>query len=539
MSSEVKISYAYDKENDRQISVHKAEKGKDYECLECRGIIRKKGGEGTSRREHFFHKNSNSNCSISEESNLHNGSKLYLKECLEDNKDPIIFFNTNVLSDIKLRYILNKARIYLFRISATDLVNSLMTINETEVSIDGSNFTGDVVSRNIDGSIAMVWEIKVTHEIDPEKRQWLEQNKIPYIELKPSEYEFDEFKYEVISYGNIDLLKDDFFSLNGIKEIYEEEINLENNKYLNNYFKFINKKLDEQPVEIFDLEWFNELRDSIREFVNKYEVIKIKQSYFNNKNIKICSPEKPDLLKKEDLQLRESKYGEFLIFNNIKADSFTSLTGEFFRIIGNELGALAFLNDNKELYGVKMNYLDNKFNMKNILIPKNYDSNKEWKMLNLAFMKFNEKTKKYEFSLENISQVSLSKVDSKNISFNDINKKIINYVQYYNSQNKDSKIYNLKFQEQDDSLNFGENSFFSNSAILLKKTIEEFLNLGVKIEIIIQESSNGEKFVTGFNIYDVYSVSKYNNLINSFGSKLANQWLKDFCYQLSISSITE
>ena len=185
MSDNIKISYAYDKERDRQISVHKAEKGKDYECLECRGILRKRGGEGTTRREHFYHYKPNGICKITEETNLHNGSKLFLKECLEDGNDPIIFFKLDVLPEIKLRLILNKAKINVFRISATDLINGLMTVNKEEDSIDGSRFVGDVVSRNVDGSIAMVWEIKVTHEIEPEKRQWLEQNKIPYIELKP------------------------------------------------------------------------------------------------------------------------------------------------------------------------------------------------------------------------------------------------------------------------------------------------------------------------------------------------------------------
>ena len=172
MSDNIKISYAYDKERDRQISVHKAEKGKDYECLECRGTLRKRGGEGTTRREHFYHYKPNGDCKITEETNLHNGSKLFLKECLEDNKDPIIFFETDVLPDIKLRYILNRARINIFRISVIDLINGLMTINKEEDSIDGSNYVGDVVSRNIDGSI----ESKISYVTCPEDKEITEDN---------------------------------------------------------------------------------------------------------------------------------------------------------------------------------------------------------------------------------------------------------------------------------------------------------------------------------------------------------------------------
>lgn len=525
MSNNVKISYAYDKENDRQISVHKAEKGKDYECLECRGILRKKGGEGTTRREHFFHKTSNTNCSISEETNLHNGSKLYLKECLEDGKDPIISFNTDILPDIKLRLILNKAKIKQFRISADDLMNGLMKVSKDEDKIDGSNFIGDVISRNVDDkSIAMIWEIKVTHEIEPEKRQWLEQNKIPYIELKPSEYEFDEFKYEVVSFGNIELFKKDNFSLDSIREIYNKDICLDNLRYLKEFFNTINKKIVEQPVQITDLKWADDYRNCVKEFINNNKIIKIKQSYYNEKNISKSSFEKIEL---RDIQIRRSEIGEFLVFNNIKADSFTSLAGEFFRIIGNELGAMGLLNDKNELYGVKIDYLDNKFNIKNILIPKMLDFIKGIKFINLAFMKFNKKSKKYEFNSGNCSQVSFP--DSTDMSIDELNEKIRSFTQNFNNNNKNFKIQNLKIQEQSDSNILGENSFFNATANIFKMTLEELLNKGVKIDIIIQKSSKGDELVTGFYINNIYSISKYNILIEDFGSRLANQWIKDFC----------
>ena len=535
MSDNVKISYAYDKERDRQISVHKAEKGKDYECLECRGILRKRGGEGTTRREHFFHKISNSNCNISEETNLHNGSKLYLKECLEDRKEPIIFFKTDILPDINLRLILNKAKINVFRIFTSDLMNSLMTINEAEVSILGSNYVGDIVSRNVDGSIAMVWEIKVTHEIEPEKRQWLEYNKIPYIELRPSEYEFDEFKYEVVSLGNIDLFKQDRFSLNGIKEFYENEIKFENKKYLKDYFNDINTKLCEQPIQITDLKWYEDLRYSLKKYLDKYKIIKIKQSYFNEKNLSKTSLERIEELEANKIFLLDSKYGKFLTFNELKADSFTSLTGEFFRTLGNELGAMGLFDDKKEFYGVMLNYFDLKLTNQNKLITvKKIDLNRTVGMLNLAFIKYNIKSKKYEFNSDNCSQVDFPKQDN-DTSFDSINERIINSIQKFNKKNKRFKIKNLFFKEQTNLSCNGENSYFSAPAVLLKKTLEELKNNGVRIEIIIQKSTNGSELVTGFQLSNIYSISKYNTFIEECGNNLANTWIKDFCKQLSDS----
>ena len=535
MSDNIKISYAYDKERDRQISVHKAEKGKDYECLECRGTLRKRGGEGTTRREHFYHYKPNGDCKITEETNLHNGSKLFLKECLEDNKDPIIFFETDVLPDIKLRPILNRARINIFRISVIDLINVLMTVNKAEDSIDGSNYIGDVVSRNVDGSIAMVWEIRVTHEIEPEKRQWLEQNKIPYIELKPSEYEFDEFKYEVISFGNIDLFKQDRFSFDEIKEFYENEIKFENKKYLKNYFKDINTKLREQPIQIMDLKWYEDFRNSVKKYLDKFRIITIKQNYYNEKNLSKSSNDRFEELKAKDISLILGKYSPYLIFKGIKTDSFTNLTGEFFRILGNELGAMGLFDDKKEFYGVMFSYLDLKLNNQNKLITlKEIDLNKTIGMLNFAFIKYNMKSKEYEFNSGNCSQVSFPKQDNI-ISFDSINERIINSIQKFNNKNKQYKIQNLAFNENANLSFNGERTYFSAPAALLKKTLEELKNNGVKIEIIIQKSTDDNELVTGFRLSNIYSISKYNTFIEEYGNNLANTWITDFFKQLSDS----
>lgn len=532
MSENIKISYAYDKERGRQISVHKAEKGKDYECLECRGTLRKRGGEGTTKREHFYHCKPNGVCKITEETNLHNGSKLFLKECLEDNIDPIIFFNTDVLPDIKLHSILNRAKINVFRIFARDLINGFMPVNKAEDSIDGSRFIGDVVSRNVDQSIAMVWEIKVTHEIEPEKRQWLEQNKIPYIELKPSEYEFDEFKYEVVSFGNIDLFKQDRFSLDGIKEFYENEINFENKKYLKDYFKDINTKLSEQPIQIMDLKWYDNFRNSLRDYLTKFKTISIRQNYFKNKNLSKSSNERFEELKAKDISMIQGKYSPYLIFKGIKTDSFANLTGEFFRILGNELGAMGLFDDKKEFYGVMLNYLDIKLTNQNKLISlKEIDLNKTIGMLNLAFIKYSMKSNKYEFNSENCSQVSFPKQDN-NISFNSINERIINSIQKFNNKNKQFKIQNLAFEEQSNLSFNGENSYFSAPAALLKKTLEVLINKDVRIEIIIQKSTDGSELVTGFQLSNIYSISKYHIFIEEYGNNLANAWITDFCKQL-------
>lgn len=76
----IRISYAYDEESDRLVSIAKAFKGKDYKCYECKARLRKRAGK--TRREHFYHPRGSGPCSISYETSLHIGAKLFLKESL-------------------------------------------------------------------------------------------------------------------------------------------------------------------------------------------------------------------------------------------------------------------------------------------------------------------------------------------------------------------------------------------------------------------------------------------------------------------------
>ena len=315
MYNEIRISYAYNPRNDKQISIAKAEKGIDYECVECRGKLRKRGGEGTCRREHFFHLNEDINCNITGETCLHEGSKLFLKECLEDSIEPKIYFPVVNLPNSALKSILQVAGINKFQIQMIDLLGINMLVTNLESKIDGSDYIGDLVSRYPSGDkIAMVWEIFVSHEIESDKRKWLDDNCIPYIELIPLEYSYDEFAFEVKTFNNIEKLNINNFSLFNLQNIFYDELSIMKKDNLKEFFSDIARKLKLQPVEIRDTYWFdNFLKNGIKKFREQNKYIIIEQEHYNDITLKEALYYRNELLEKIDV--RRSDYGEYLIFN--------------------------------------------------------------------------------------------------------------------------------------------------------------------------------------------------------------------------------
>lgn len=62
------------------ISANKAIKGSDYQCIECQGIVRKRGG--IHRRDHFFHISPTKECQLNQKSLAHIQTQLHIQQLL-------------------------------------------------------------------------------------------------------------------------------------------------------------------------------------------------------------------------------------------------------------------------------------------------------------------------------------------------------------------------------------------------------------------------------------------------------------------------
>lgn len=338
----VRISYAYDAERDCLISVAKAVKGKDYECHGCHGRLRKRSGE--QRREHFYHLE-DSNCSISYETSLHFGAKLFLKERLTDGLAVEIVFPTRILPDNEFKSLLAKEEIERIQIPVQRLLQIPLCIHETELAIGNSSFKADVISQSPQKQTVMVWEIVVTHGIDSEKRSWLSDNRLPFIELKPSEKGYDEFAFEVVSYGNLNCLKPDAFKLASLLDVYQKELNEKFSwVYIRQFLENIDDLVFDQLVEntsnaLFDVSYRpTDHVDDVRDFFMREKSFEIKQTF-----IKGREPEEFRSEKLKNIATKATKFGPAPRFNEkYWANSPLNLCGELFiqfsKKVGNILG---------------------------------------------------------------------------------------------------------------------------------------------------------------------------------------------------------
>lgn len=386
----VKISYAYDTERDCLISVAKAVKGKDYECPGCRSMLRKKAGE--QRREHFFHTKP-SDCSISYETSLHFGAKLFLKERLTDCLPVEIYFPTSILPNNEFKHLLAKEEVEKIQVPVNRLIQIPLCVHENEVAIDSSRFKADVVSRSPQQQTVMVWEIMVTHEIDSEKRRWLLDNRLSYIELKPSEKGFDEFAFEVASYGNLDCLKPEAFKLASLLDVYQKELNEKFSwLYIRQFLDNINDLVFDQLIEntnkaLFDVSYKlpDHVEDS-RAFFAREKSFEIKHDY--------CKGKMPAEFRYERLQritLKPTKYDPAPWFNEkYWANSPLTLCGEFFVKFSKKIDAMiASVDDSGRLVSARASMFTSDFRQVCIHVSET-ETEGVSQMLNLEFLVFDK-----------------------------------------------------------------------------------------------------------------------------------------------------
>lgn len=329
-SSNIRISYAYDSDTDSLISIAKALKGRAYQCPECRAVLKKRAGE--YRREHFYHPR-DSKCSISEETSLHFGAKLFLKECLVENKPVEISFPTCILPENEFKSLLAKEEIEKIQIPVRRFLPDPLIIHKNECGIDGSSFKADVISKNPQREIVMIWEILVSHAIDQDKRRWLNENGLPYLELKPAEKGFDEFSFEVASFGNLSCLKPETFKLASLIDIYQNELH---GPFAERFLRYFLDNIEELVFDQLISNMSNSMIPSdydlschvedVNKFFKEHESFEIWQTYFKGQKLEEFS-----YVPLKDIKLEESKYGPAPKFNGrYYADSKLNLCGETF-----------------------------------------------------------------------------------------------------------------------------------------------------------------------------------------------------------------
>jgi len=178
-------------------------------CPFCRHPVKKNAG--SIRRHHFVHM-PGGNCSVSYETLLHEGAKVFLHRCLERREPVDLFIDATTLRPSKTRRLLESLGVRRFSTSSKDVFKNEGATHLLERMVAGK-VKPDVVSygeyfaggeRDV-----FAWEIFVTHEVEEEKAELLRVNRIPYIELSPIEEGANAYIFTMRSCGGISFIDDD------------------------------------------------------------------------------------------------------------------------------------------------------------------------------------------------------------------------------------------------------------------------------------------------------------------------------------------
>lgn len=493
MLKDVKIGFALVKGTNNLISVVKANKKVDYECFECHDLLVKVAGD--KRKHHFRHKNAS--CNISRETCLHYGAKVYLKEMLEDGKQLTINIKTDVFRDTNLGKILKHANLNTnFSICSDKLYDNNCCMYELEKQIGDSKYKADLLTFTADGSIQMVWEIKVEHEIEPEKRYWLLENKIPFVELEPKESdEDDSFQFNLVSYGNINCFSQENFSLfnKEMYSIYGGEIHshlfiIQHFKlFLDNFEEIINKS-DYSPgfkeaVCKNYLEYDCAVK-AAKDFLSKNDVFEFTQTNYRNGWDKDKELKNVDCVEYNKFELNRSKEGYFYfkINDNYWVDNPTCFCGEFLAELAKHIDVFGFPGKpkDKEITALRCNFFSKNLENISIKVPQNVD---------IPYWALNA---------TNLSNIKFSGNGQFKVS-------MPNSASYNTVFNPDYKIANL---------------------FLVVKDLIDQMKEYCKIQFIVADSTkHNKRDVFGLKISGIYSVSKFNSEIIESVFKYVNKRL--------------
>jgi hypothetical protein len=195
----VKLQFAYNSSDSLISILDKLDRGKSYYCPFCKEVVIVK--KGNTRSHHFAHK-PNSNCSANEETIIHFEAKYYLKMMIKGNNADKINLSFSGDSFTLINFLskelnLNSTmEITLQQITDYYSVEKLKT--EVEYTLPTSAFIADVYCP-VQSKQGMVLEVFVTHELELEKKAFMENNCFPYLELIPY-YHNDNIEFNIHCY---------------------------------------------------------------------------------------------------------------------------------------------------------------------------------------------------------------------------------------------------------------------------------------------------------------------------------------------------
>jgi hypothetical protein len=256
-------------------------------------------------------------------------------------------------------------------------------------------FRPDVLSEENDKPV-MLWEIFVTSEIKDDKASFLASNKLPFIELEPSEFGREDFAFELKAYGNFEL-----FRVKDLPKIDFEEASLDELKdwlntsglkiFFENHEPIVRNKIfrDLDQLHQFGVPVMGDLCENLspvsvfRDYISKNGRIEIKQTF----NKKVDSEVAPRIEELKDVDLDEEKGYPILLLNGKIPDSPLNLTGEFFRQLSTRHTIMVRINDENEMVWFEMKYMNKNFEPDTIAMD-NYTETMPFVWVNLQFVDF-------------------------------------------------------------------------------------------------------------------------------------------------------
>lgn len=222
------MQFAFD-EYENLISIQEyINKKASYFCPHCKEeVIARKG---SIRQPHFAHK-ADSNCSASEETILHFEAKHYIAAQLSS-KESEISFDIPLSGYIPALSTLSKELgIKNSTVISLKEIAKFYNINDAVVEkmIQGGLFIADVLGTDVKGYKQLVIEIFVNHENEIEKREFLQQNQIPYLELSPYYNQNGQLAFNLHDFhlpGMLEVYKEKFDKVivNYLFPLYEDEL---------------------------------------------------------------------------------------------------------------------------------------------------------------------------------------------------------------------------------------------------------------------------------------------------------------------------
>ncbi|WP_161568118.1 competence protein CoiA family protein [Exiguobacterium sp. SH0S1] len=227
----IKLSYAYNGSKLHHIT-EVNDRSKVYTCPFCKEQVWFKKGE---EREHHFAHQANSNCSASPETILHFHAKHYLADLISGSSALNVEFqilrsdHSKVLNDLrKMIPIQNETNIRLADI--LEFYDYFPASGEIERRI--GPYIVDVFAANEELQNSICFEIFVSHQIEPDKRAYFVDHRIPFIEVIPkqlstTQIEFTLHDYYLPGFFDAEINHMESNVLNYLFATYKQELHLQ------------------------------------------------------------------------------------------------------------------------------------------------------------------------------------------------------------------------------------------------------------------------------------------------------------------------